>query len=64
MQVMRDPVELRHGETQPQSGKILLDANKTRLSGMKCSHAACIVWVLDAQNRRGFLGKPGIYILT
>lgn len=64
VQVMRDPVELRHGETQSQSGKILLDANRTRLSRMTCSLAARVVWVLDAQNRRGFLGKPGIYILT
>lgn len=64
MQVMRDPVELRHGETQPQSGKILVDANKTRLWRMTCSLDACVVWVLDAQSRRRFLGKPGIYILT
>lgn len=64
VQVMRDPVELRHGETQPQSGKILLDAKKTRFLRMTCSLPACVVWVLDAQSRRGFLGKPGISILT
>lgn len=64
VQVMRDPVELRHGETQPQSGKILLDTNKTRVLRMTCSLAACVVPVLDAQGRRGFGDKPGIYILT